>query len=262
MKTNYDDDLKRIRVKETGYSHFETHYSYMPFIGDKFEDSIFGKRILFVAESHYISSKTSVKNKEEERWPRIAAELGVKDNYNKVNDDFSKIWYSSEWNSSKIKDIVEENYGSDYYNTRRILDSFVSNNYKGRAITITFGYPLKSMEPDYLQRQRKISMNEIDKSKFSNFAFMNFFQRPSLKTGCTIEDNKQDCCISTNILNQVIEILKVDKVFIISKKAGNAYTGHEECKYAAIVNTLVHPCSRIWYTSESDKKIHEYFMNL
>lgn len=261
MNTNYDNELKRIKVQKTGYNHFEHHYSYMPFIGDKFEDSILGKKILFVAESHYISSATLVENKGEARWPRIAAELGTQDDYEKTNIEFSNIWYSDKWHSSKIKDIVEENNGKDYYNTREILNGFINNNIKGKAVTRTFGFPLKSMEQDY-SSTNPISMKKIDKSKFNNFAFMNFFQRPSLKTGDAIKNNEQDDFISTNILNQVIDILKVDKVFIMSSKAYYSYINNKDCKHATIVQKLAHPCSRIWRTSGSDKQLHNYFMSL
>lgn len=260
MKTIYDSKLRKIYLADIKYDHFKNHSSYMPFVGDKYGKSELSKRILFVGESHYISNKTEINKATEKRWLRLAIELRTQDDYRKTNLEFSKIWYSDLWESSRIKNIIEEVDGNNYYHTRNIVNSFVNDSYKGRAITMMFGYPLKSLSKDFLSRD--IYMWEVDKNEFNNFAFMNFFQRPALDTGKRIKNDELDDSISTKILNQVIEVLEVDQVFILSRLAYETYINHKECKYSAIVQGLYHPCGRVWVKSKSGEKLHNYFYNL
>lgn len=260
MNTKYDSNLKSIYIPEYKYFHFKNHEYYLPFIGDKFEESILGKRILLIAESHYISNKIQGSEMNEKRWPRLSVELETQGNYRKTNFEFSKIWYSEKWDSSSIKKIVEEENGSDYYHTRKVSELFI-NGEKSRPITKTLGYPLKSLEKDYNSRP-VIYISEIRREDINNFAFMNFFQRPALDTGESIKNDDLDNEISTKILNQVIEVLEVDQVFILSRLAYDTYINHKDCKYGAIVQGLYHPCGRLWAKSKSGEKLHNYFFNL
>lgn len=260
MKTIYDSKLRKIYLEDIKYDHFKNHKSYMPFVGDKYGESELGKKILLVGESHYISNKTEINKATERRWLRLATELRTQGEYSKTNLEFSKIWYSDLWESSRIKNIIEEIDGNKYYHTRNIVDSFINKSYKGRAITMMFGYPLKSFDKDFLSK--KIHMWEVDERKFNNFAFMNFFQRPALDTGEGIKNVILDDSISTEILNRVIEVLEVDQVFILSILAYKTYINHKDCKYGAIVQGLYHPCGRDWVKSKSGEKLHNYFYNL
>ena len=260
MNTIYDSKLRKIYLEDIKYDHFKNHNSYMPFVGDTYGESELGKKILLVGESHYISNKTEINKVTEKRWLRLATELGTQGDYIKTNLEFSKIWYSDQWESSRIKNIIEEVDGSNYYHTRNIVDLFVNKKNQGRAITMMFGYPLKSLDKDFLSK--KIYMREVDERKFNDFAFMNFFQRPALDTGERIKNVILDDSISTKILNQVIEVLEVDQVFILSILAYKTYINHKECKHKDIVQGLYHPCSRLWKKSKSGETLHNYFFNL
>lgn len=246
MGENYDELLSKIRISVNGndYHHYDVHPYYMPFIGKRFETNELHKKILFVGESHYISERTLNDGEIIVRYPSIEKTLGIHDNPRGLNQAFSEIWYSRQWLSSELKDILERRGGKEYYTTSRIAEIFCENNYKGKAITQIFGYPLKSLHGDYFSRE--IKMYDVDKTDFDQFAYMNFFQRPSLKVGESIHYTELDVEVAVNVLNEVIRYLGVDKVFIMSKISYDAYVSHKDCLYSAITTRLAHPCSRYW----------------
>lgn len=269
MNLNYDEKLLNIsiEVKNGEYFHFQNHPSFLPFIGDLFDDSKPGCRILFVGESHYISNETSVAKVYSRRFQVLSEILESNQKKIDVNSKFADIWYSKMWNNNKLKSVLEENGGASYYQTRNIVDSFTHNDYKGRAITMMFGYPLKSYSENFTEKG--MSMSLVNHSDFNNFLFLNYFQRPSLDTGDSIVNVELDNNISAKILNEAIEILKIDHVFILSKKGYDSYINHKNCKYADKVTRLVHPCSRVWSKSDtvdglngksSAQYLHDFFM--
>lgn len=249
MKSNKSDFELRLakiglKINGTEYLHFEIHPYYIPFIGERFIANELRQRVLFVGESHYISDKTNTENVRENRHPLIENALGIHGKPNELNQTFSAIWYSEKWLSSELKEILENHQGKEYYTTRGIAEAFCKNDYKGKAITQIFGYPLKSMHKDFFTRV--IGMHDVDKKDFEQFAYMNFFQRPSLNGGDSIHYTSIDADVATKILNEVIRILGVDKVFIMSKISYDAYVSNSNCQYAAITTRLAHPCSRFW----------------
>lgn len=257
---NYRDTLyeflKTFSVFNDNFYFFRIHDYYLPFVGEKFNNNPFNKRVLFIGESHYIheENKTTIPTN---KYSRIENSLGTIGSHKFTNIEFSKIWYSNDWISYNVKEIIEEISGSSYFNTCNIANNFVSSNYRGRAITQMFGYPLKA-----LYDNTNIAMKFVDKSNYSYFSFMNFFQRPCLTNGNSIYNTKLDNLVSTRILNKVISILEIDIVFFLSMKSYDVYMNHHEslANHLPAVKfvRLIHPCCFSWKKSGSSKIIRDY----
>ena len=108
-----------------------------------------------------------------------------------------------------------------------------------------------------------LSECDDEKQKYHYFAFMNFFQMPSLYQGISFEDSlykvaketdnpaavyKRTVEESCSALDKVIKLLQPNAVVFTSKAAYRAYCNHKgemAEKDKRIINT-VHPCCSWW----------------
>jgi len=119
--------------------------------------------------------------------------------------DMIEEWYD-------LSPIDFENAGEDvgWTNTAGIIDSTWYED-RGHAIYMYIDYAIidSGFNPEY----------QPGENSFCYISFMNFFQRPALKTGDSILPNKDDIEIANETLTEVIKIIKPDYLFFASSKA-------------------------------------------
>lgn len=144
------------------------------------------------------------------------------------------------------------------------MSNYLTGN-KSRAYDI-FNNPVKSFSKIILNKEISQITSE-DKQLYNNFAFMNFFQMPSLYSGerywkslLKSANNRRyaskvfrQCVeISIKAIDDVIDILKPNIVVFTSVSAADAYSGKEykECigKYVQDerMTYTSHPSTRYW----------------
>lgn len=233
MNTGYDDKLTQI-------DWFKIHKELLPFVGDNYDKY----RILQIGESHYIDRT-------------------------KESDQFDINYFDKNWWTTSCKDLVDSFNDSNRYNgcwfdTRRVLSNYLTGN-KSRAYDI-FNNSVKSFSKIILNKEISQITSE-DKQLYNNFAFMNFFQMPSLYSGerywkslLKSANNRRyaskvfrQCVeISIKAIDDVIDILKPNIVVFTSVSAADAYSGKEykECigKYVQDerMTYTSHPSTRYW----------------
>lgn len=212
---------------------YQRHPEYKPFIGNKFEQY----RVLQVGESHYI---------------------GQNDTYAPFD-----LKYFDKWWTDCCADLYEHPDGDpetkcwgSWYNTRDVMGRFLNRNQRNYSIFM-------NMIRAFDKAVGGLPACDDEKQKYHYFAFMNFFQMPSLYQGLSFEDSlykaakKSDDPIavykrtveeSCAVLDKVIEILQPNAVVFTSKAAHKAYCNHKgemAEKDKRIFNT-VHPCCSWW----------------
>ncbi len=149
MKLKYDEVLKQI-------DFYKIHPEYLPFIGLNFEKF----RILQVGESHYIGQTPET-------------------------EKFSIAYFADHWWKERCTPVYCTKHPGDvdwgsWYTTRDVIDRFFRNYQKNYSI---FTNPLKVFYRVCLQdRVRPYAENRF-RQAYHYFAFMNFFQMPSLYHG-------------------------------------------------------------------------------
>lgn len=227
---------------------FNVHPEYKPFIGSSYEKF----RILVVGESHYIGQEYNAQTK----------------------DKYDIKYFLDNWLDSPCDELAKD-YG-DWFNTEKIIGNYMSGNRtKGHLI---FTNIVKSFSSAVLNEKVNFISEEIVK-RFDYFAFMNFFQMPSIFRGekywSSLEksskklENKQFAYDlwykvvdeSVLILNHVIDQLKPQKIFMFSQSAYNAYIENRNCKYKDIIIHLDHAGCPWWYRTKKgcDKSSKELF---
>lgn len=220
MGTNYDDKLREIEW-------FKRHPQLLPFIGRNYDDY----KILQIGESHYID---------------------------RTNDDdkFNICYFRDNWWKSSCDDLVKmfddsNRYNGCWFDTRRVLSNYLAGKDGSYGIFINI---VKSFSKAILNREISHITLE-DKQLYNNFAFMNFYQMPSLYNGQKYwnslvksakyihKDNKKQAgnlarevfrkCVETSIqaVDDVIDIINPNIVIFTSISAMKAYTGleYENC---------------------------------
>lgn len=225
----------------------------MPFIEDGYEKS----KLLIVGESHYLGQT---------RKNRI---------YDL--DYFRYNWWNG--NCDKLNNDYE-----GYYNTRNVVSNYLNGErHRGHII---FTNIVKSYSRVILNEKVK-NISYKDSQKFNDLAFMNFFQMPSLFYGEKFWDSLSYSAKSSNdmqlaydiwdkavqvsseVLDDVIDILKPKLVFFTSISAFKAYSSSNS-KYSnnKIVVKVPHPgCP--WWNKPSSKSggksgkeiFEEYLLN-
>lgn len=230
MNTNYDDKLFSI-------DFYKIHPEYLPFVGNTYDTY----KILHVGESHYIKQSP--------------------DNEKYNLDYFTKHWWNGTHNELKAEKF------SDWYNTRSVVNNYLSGNRrKGHLI---FTNVIKSFSKKILKKQI-ININYEESQKYNYFAFMNFFQMPSLYEGLkfwnSIEKSAKNKNIaieswenitkkSSYILDSVIDILQPRLVIFTSKSAYCAYINSENAEHSNddLIKVSPHPGCPAW-----NKKCKKY----
>ena len=224
MNGQYEKELKKIEF-------YKTHPEYLPFVGDKYDEF----KILQVGESHYIGQNENY------------APFGL--------EDFDKWWINR---CDKVYNEPDEDpetqcWGS-WYNTREVIGRFLKSNQKNYSIFMNMIRALNEV--------KELPACDDEKKKYHCFAFMNFFQMPSLYQGMSFEASlykaaketddpaavyKRAVAKSCAALDKVIEILQPNAVVFTSKAAYKAYCNHKGniVQDNRIIET-VHPCCSWW----------------
>ena len=205
MNSQYDKKLKEIEF-------YKTHPEYLPFVGDKYDEF----RILQIGESHYIG-----------QTPKT--------------EEFSIKYFQEHWWNSKCDDVFTHEHPNDvnwgsWYTTRDVINRFFENTQKNYSI---FSKPL-----DVFRRVCQPKNLRGDREDYHYFAFMNFFQLPSLYSGesfwKTLEisaknQNDEDLAyavyktaaqVSAGVLNDVIKAIDPAIVVFTSSSAWKAYRNY------------------------------------
>lgn len=226
MKLTYDETLKKI-------DFYQIHPEYLPFVGNNFDEF----RILQVGESHYIGQSDTY------------APFGL--------EAFDKWWveHCDKVYNEPDGDPETKCWGS-WYNTRDVMGRFLNRNQSNYSIFM-------NMIRAFDKAVGGLPACDDEKQKYHYFAFMNFFQMPSLYQGMSFEASlytaaketddpaavyKRTVEESSTVLDKVIEILQPNAVVFTSKAAYKAYCNHkgEMAKQDKRIINTVHPCCSWW----------------
>ena len=212
---------------------YQQHPEYKPFIGNNFDKY----RLLQIGESHYIGQ-------------------------NDTNAPFS-LEYFDKWWTERCADLYEHPDGypetkcwGSWYNTRDVMGRFLNRNQSNYSIFM-------NMIRAFDKAIGGLPACGDEKQKYHYFAFMNFFQMPSLYQGLSFEDSLYKAAKETDdpatvykraveesctVLDKVIQVLEPNAVVFTSKAAYRAYCNHKgemADRDKRIINT-VHPCCSWW----------------
>ena len=221
MNTKYDNKLNELEW-------FKIHPQLLPFVGDNYDDY----KILQIGESHYIDRE-------------------------KDDDKFDICYFRDHWWKETCDDLVKSfddtsKYNGCWFDTRRVLHNYLDGKVGSYGI---FSNVVKSFSKIMLDKDiSNVSLEE--KKLYNNFAFMNFYQMPSLYLGqkywnSLVKSAKYVCkddkklahtlpreifrkCVEISIkaVDDVIDIIEPKIIIFTSISARNAYSGkeYEECK--------------------------------
>ena len=211
MGVNYDDKLEKLEW-------FKLHPQLKPFIGNNYDEY----KILQIGESHYIDRT-------------------------KDDDKFNICYFRDNWWNSSCDDLVKmfdnsSRYNGCWFDTRRVLNNYLAGKDGSYGIFINI---VKSFSKVILDREISHITLE-DKQLYNNFAFMNFFQMPSLFKGkkywnSLVQSAKnrelaskvfRKCTeVSIQAVDDVINIIEPNIIIFTSISAMKAYTGleYENC---------------------------------
>lgn len=202
---------------------FMIHKELLPFVGMDYDQY----KILQIGESHYLNQREG------------NAQVHI--------EDFMKNWWES-----PCQNLLEKSNSVGWVNTRDVVKRYMDGN---GTYTI-FTNVLKSFSSVVLKHDLP-HITLADKSRYHYFAFMNFYQMPSLYAGerywksLNMDDHNNqenssrmwDKCMeeSCKVVDQVIGILNPKMIAFTSTAAGNDYKNYKKAKYAKD--------SRVVYTS-------------
>ncbi len=226
MNGQYDKELKKNKF-------YKTHPEYLPFVGDKFDEF----KILQVGESHYIGQNNTY------------APFGLGDFDKWWTDHCDEVYYKEQDGKPETKC-----WGS-WYDTRAVVGRFLKWNQSNYSIFL-------NMIRAFDEVVGGLATCDDEKQKYHYFAFMNFFQMPSLYDGMSFKDSLYKAAKETDdpaavykraveescaVLDKVIEILQPNAVVFTSKAAYKAYCNHKgiDLQDDRIIET-VHPCCSWW----------------
>ena len=205
----YDNLLK------SKLDHLKKHSNYLPHIGKNFEQAT--RRILIVAESHYIAEKfnglTSADN-----W------------YNNYDEIYKKLGSDSGW-----------------FNTREVLKSYFNQRNAGKiqgGLTI-----FSNLETAYKKVFNNVNL-------FDECVYINYFQRPSEKKGQSINVDIRDNQVAKDNLLTLIDVLKLDKIIFVSSKAYNNFIANTSISHRENLpyfGSVPHPSASAWWNRKSKK---------
>ena len=224
MNINYDKKLSKI-------SFYEKHPEYLPYIGDNYEKY----KILHIGESHYIAQTYD-------------------------NEKYNLNYFMAHWWNGTYNELKSEY--ADWYNTRLVVNNYLSGDRKKGHLIFTnvvkeFSRTVLDEEIHHINRQNS--------QNYNYFAFMNFFQMPSLYKGLKFWNSIEKSAVnreaaeeawdyivkvSTDVTDEVIDIIKPNLVVFTSKSAYDAYKSNNEShsKDNYIIG-IPHPCCSYWNKS-------------
>ena len=169
--------------------HLQNYPQMLPYIGSKWGEN---KKILFLAESHYIPG------------------VDIKSIYPEI--DFRSKWY--DLNESYFDG---HDYLKDYINTRSVIEKSDDVHNSGFSSPLTIYYNIKE--------ELKKNLTEIQNENFifPYFSIYNYFQRPSFIEGETIQNTPEDDSVAFKTLKKVFETLNPEIIIFVSKKAFDSF---------------------------------------
>ena len=233
------NDLNDIKKKLSDLYKDNHNPMYTPYVGENY------KGVLIVGESHYINVKWV---KEELKKPCV--QLPQTLNPENVAD-----YIISCWGTQNQKELDEYDNGiiSDWYNTSAVVGKYL----KRKAD--------RELGNSYLYfKQIDNASEQSCRLNMSNFAFMNYYQIPSLKPGKSIfkcfdipnykyKLQKYEK-ISLETFKQTIRLLK-PKVVIITAKIFDKNTMQDlSNKLNTIITRVQHPSCPWWNRKSKDGK--------
>lgn len=209
----YDEQLNKIRLSTEPDPFFGVlHPELLPYMGQNYRKT----GVLLVGESHYVK-EAAPEQFEHTNWYHSALSL---------DGDYP-------FNSGAG--------AQDWFDTREVLVRYMHDK-RGK------GHKIFSRPEEVLQ---ELGLGTGSKYQdFDHFAFMNFFQRPSLKAGTSIAYTDEDEQAANEVFNQVAAVLRPKAVVFLSKKAYRAL--HAECGSHVLIKAVSHPTSYWWDRKRRD----------
>lgn len=192
------------------------HYECMPFIGEKYDNS----RLLLIGESHYV--------------PDSAVPAVDREDYYDISFD----------------DLEEGDYKS-WINTRSVFESRVYDRCDFKKFFSNTATEIAKV----INRTDDLSLNQRIEA-MHQYAFMNYFKRPSYDKGKTIRGlTEEDYRLAYDISCYIIEVLNPKLIIFLSMKAYDAFNYLDQdsrisSKY--IIKTVSHPSCPWWNRKRRD----------
>lgn len=141
-----------------------------------------------------------------------------------------------------------------WFNTRIVINNFLCGR-RTKAHSM-FRNPAKALIEAW-------GLEKVNDSEaFTSFAFMNYFQRPAVNKGKSIQANEDDVKYARNNLKEVVEIIKPEKVVFLSKKAFYAFSGSGVELEGVDIEWTNHPTSKYWNSSNGKEKLEKIFKKI
>ena len=206
------------------------HYECLPYIGEEYKNS----RLLLVGESHYVPKKA-------------VHYVDRKDYYDIAFDDLDNGEYKDWINTRSVFEYRVYDKGN--------FENFFSNTATEIAKVINH-----TENPS--KHQRIEAMHQ--------YAFMNYFKRPSFDSGKTIKElTEEDYRYAYSISSFIIRILEPKLIIVLSKKAYDAFCDSDQdglnCRYD--IRYVSHPSCAWWNRKRGDGKcaredFHDYVSSI
>ena len=194
------------------------HKECLPFIGEHYEQT----RLLLIAESHYIRK---------DAMPYVK------------RDDFYDISF----------DALADGEYKGWINTRSVFEGRAYNN----ASFDLFFSNIATEIARVINQSNDLSM-EQKRAAMQQYAFFNYFKRPSYKEGKTIEDlSEKDKEYAYNVSCHIINVLEPKLIIFLSKKAYDefCYSNHKATQpLNYTVKSVSHPSCPWWNRKRKDGK--------
>ena len=220
MPDDYDTALREIPF-------YRLHPEYMPYIGDRYAEY----RILLIGESHYIGQKPG----------EIRYGLPY----------FREHW----WNGTH--DALQNEPYARWYNTRAVIERYLSGSRTKSHVIFT---NIADVFGKTVLHTPSAASTDVRAQNFRYFAFLNFFQMPSLCAGMKFRDSlfaaaeTADAaeavwarCVreSADVCDRVLSLLRPRCVLVSSVAAYNAYVGTGTV-YGRSLHCVPHAGCRWW----------------
>ena len=210
--TSLDDKLKNVTIQVDGkdIKFFELHPELLPYIGEEFNRT----KVLVVGESFYLSEgyakeETAVK-KVMEKWYSTPTKDLV------MPSDIKPIWIDFSVKSSAEFISTDKDNNGNWLGWKQAVDKF---NTRGICGSQGGGRIIGEYVEQFQDAQKVSNMKDTNLVKY--VAFMNYFQRPNIKSESfkAIKGiEKEEYGYAFDIFAQVVEILNPDVILVMSAK--------------------------------------------
>ncbi|MFI3292609.1 MAG: hypothetical protein SNI70_03715 [Rikenellaceae bacterium] len=203
------EDVDEYPLLDTSYDaqletipHFKLHPEYLPFVGRNYQEN----KVLLVGESHYVKGE----------------DVG----------DLAQ-WYHTSTEALFAPLGNEHQHYRHWFNTRGVVKNFAFHE-NSKSYTM-FSNPMKSIiEVGTSSATQTHAMTHV--------AFCNYYQKPSLEAGATVENTEENQQNSKAIFQQILAILQPKMVVFLSRKAYQAFG-----ETAPNIYVTDHPTSSWWH---------------